>query len=149
MSCDEWRTLLQINTPIQQSLTFLFLSSRSLWSICMNFNFNYISNYVWGFPGSASDKEPTCQCRRCKRCEFIPGLGRSPGGGQGNPLQYSCLENSVDRGAWQATVHRITNSWTWLKWLSTAQHRSDLFGHLQWISKYVAQNFAYTLQIYT
>ena len=38
----------------------------------------------------------------------IPGLGRSPGGGHGNPLQYSCLENPTDRGAWQATVHRVT-----------------------------------------
>ena len=38
----------------------------------------------------------------------IPGLGRSPGEGNGNPLQYSCLENPVDRGAWQATVHRVT-----------------------------------------
>ena len=37
----------------------------------------------------------------------ITGLGRSPGGGCGNPLQYSCLENPMDRGAWQATVHRI------------------------------------------
>ena len=37
----------------------------------------------------------------------IPGLGRSPGEGNGNPLQYSCLENSMDRGAWQATVHRV------------------------------------------
>ena len=37
----------------------------------------------------------------------IPGSGRSPGGGHGNPLQYSCLENSMDRGAWQATVHRV------------------------------------------
>ena len=40
----------------------------------------------------------------------IPGSGRSPGGGNGNPLQYSCLENSMDRGAWQATVHKITES---------------------------------------
>ena len=40
----------------------------------------------------------------------IPGLGRSPGGGNGNPLQYSCLENSIDRGAWQATVHGVTKS---------------------------------------
>ena len=39
----------------------------------------------------------------------IPGLGRSPGGGHGSPLQYSCLENPMDRGAWQATVHRIEN----------------------------------------
>ena len=40
----------------------------------------------------------------------IPGLGRSPGGGHGNPLQYSCLENPMERGTWQATVHRITES---------------------------------------
>ena len=40
----------------------------------------------------------------------IPGLGRSPGGGHGNPLQYSCLENPMDRGAWQAMVHRVTES---------------------------------------
>ena len=43
---------------------------------------------------------------------LIPGLGRSPRGGNGNPLQYSCLENSIDRGAWQAIVHGIANSQT-------------------------------------
>ena len=42
----------------------------------------------------------------------IPGLGRSPGGGHGNPLQYSCLENPMDRGAWWAKVHRVTQSQT-------------------------------------
>ena len=42
----------------------------------------------------------------------IPGLGRSPGEGNGNPLQYSCLENPMDRGAWWATVHGVTKSWT-------------------------------------
>ena len=42
----------------------------------------------------------------------IPGPGRSPGGGHGNSLQYSCLENPMDRGAWQATVHRVAQSWT-------------------------------------
>ena len=45
----------------------------------------------------------------------IPGLGRSPGGGHGNPLQYSCLENAMDRGAWQATYHRITKRQTQLR----------------------------------
>ena len=40
----------------------------------------------------------------------IPGLGRSPGGGHGNPVQYSCMENSIDRGAWWATVHGVTES---------------------------------------
>ena len=49
----------------------------------------------------------------------IPGLGRSPGGGHGNPLQYSCLENPWDKGAWQATVYRAAQSWTRLKQLST------------------------------
>ena len=54
-----------------------------------------------------------------KDAGLIPGLGRSPGGGHGNPLQYSCLENPMDRGAWWATVHRLTKSLTQLKRLST------------------------------
>ena len=45
----------------------------------------------------------------------IPGLGRSPGGGHGNPLQYSCLENPTDRGAWWATIHRAAKGRTQLK----------------------------------
>ena len=49
----------------------------------------------------------------------VPELGQSPGGGPGNPLQYSCLENPIDRGAWWATVHRVTKSQTPLKQLST------------------------------
>ena len=53
---------------------------------------------------------------------LIPGLGRSPGGGHGNPLQYSCLENPLERWAWWATVHGVTKSWARLKGPST-QHR--------------------------
>ena len=55
-----------------------------------------------------------CQCRIHKRCiqGLIPGLGRSPRGEQGKLRQYSCLEISMDRGAWQATVHGVTKSWT-------------------------------------
>ena len=53
---------------------------------------------------------------------WIPGLGRSPGEGIGNPLQYSCLENLRDRRAWLATVHRVAKSRTWLKWLGTHAH---------------------------
>ena len=52
----------------------------------------------------------------------IPGLGRSPGGGHGNPLQYSCLRNPMDRGAWWATVHGAEKNRTWLKWPSTHTH---------------------------
>ena len=46
---------------------------------------------------------------------LILGLGRSPGGGRGNPLQHSCLKNPMDRGVWQATVHRVAKSGTQLK----------------------------------
>ena len=49
---------------------------------------------------------------------LTPRSGRSPGGEHGNPLQYSCLENPVDREAWQAIVHRVAQSWTRLKRLS-------------------------------
>ena len=55
----------------------------------------------------ASGKEPACQCRRHKNACLIPVSGRSPGERQGSPLQYYCLENPMDRGAWQATVHRV------------------------------------------
>ena len=53
------------------------------------------------------------------RHSSIPGLGRSPGGGHGNPLQYSCLENLTDRGAWWSTVHSVTKNQTQRKLLST------------------------------
>ena len=52
----------------------------------------------------------------------IPESGRSSGGGHGNPLQYSCLENPVDRGTWQATVHRVTKSWTGLSGFTFTFH---------------------------
>ena len=71
-----------------------------------------------GFPDGASGKEPACQSRRQKIRGFDPWVGRSPGGGHGNPLQYSCLENPMDRGTWWAMVHGVTKSWTQLKWLS-------------------------------
>ena len=73
----------------------------------------------WGFSGSTTGKEPTCQCRRIRDLGSIPGLRRSSGGGNGNPLQYSCLENPTDREAWWVTVHRATKSQTGLKRLST------------------------------
>ena len=57
---------------------------------------------TWGFPGGASGKEPSCQCRRCKRLGSIPGSRRSPGEVHGSLLQDSSLDNPMDRGAWQA-----------------------------------------------
>ena len=63
-----------------------------------------------GFPGGTSIKNPPTNAGDKRDVGSVPGLGRSPGGGHGNPLQYSCLENSMDKGAWQATVHRVTKS---------------------------------------
>ena len=56
---------------------------------------------------------------------LIPGPGRSPGGEDGNPLQYACLENPLNRGAWQITGPGVTNSWTRLKSLSLHAHIAD------------------------
>ena len=59
--------------------------------------------------GGASGKESACNA---EDMGLIPGLGKSPGEGNGNPLQYSCLENPMDRGVWQATVHGVAKSQT-------------------------------------
>ena len=55
---------------------------------------------MWGFPGASVGKEPPCNLRDARDMGLIPGSGRSPGGGHDYPLQYSCLENLMDRGAW-------------------------------------------------
>ena len=60
-----------------------------------------------GFPGGSDDKESTCNVGELGT---VPGSGRSPGEGNGNPLQYSCLENPMDRGACRATVHGFAES---------------------------------------
>ena len=62
-----------------------------------------------GFPSGSDGKGSACNAGDLG---LIPELGRSPGEGNGNPLQYFCLENSMDRGAWWATVHGVTKSWT-------------------------------------
>ena len=62
-----------------------------------------------GFPGGSVAKESACNAGNLGS---IPRLGKSPGEGNGNPLQYSCLENLLGRGAWQATVHGVTKSQT-------------------------------------
>ena len=61
-----------------------------------------------GIPGGAIRKKIHLQCRRCKGCGFSPCIRKIPGEGNGNPLQYSCLEKPMDKGAWRATVHGVT-----------------------------------------
>ena len=61
-------------------------------------------------------KNPSAKAGDVRDAGSLSGLGKSPGGGHGNPLQYSCLENPTDREAWWATVHRITNSQNVFSW---------------------------------
>ena len=66
---------------------------------------------IWGFPGGSDGKE---SIYNAEDLDSVPGLGLSPGEGNGYPLQYSGLENSMDRGAWQATVRGVAKSQTQL-----------------------------------
>ena len=88
---------------------------------------------ILGLPGGSDGKESTCNMGDLGS---IPGLGRSPGGAHSYPLQYSCVENPMDRGAWWAAAHGVTKSRTWLKRFSTHEdfwftlRYSDLVGPL-------------------
>ena len=79
---------------------------------------------IWGVAGSSRVSQVVLVVKNLanvgdlRHAGSIPGSGRSLGGGHDNPLQYSCLENPMDRGAWPATVHRVTKSRTLLKQLS-------------------------------
>ena len=79
--------------------------------------FSYSS--IAGFPGGASGKGPPANSGDIREAVSVLGSGRCPDGGHDNPLQYSCLENPMDRGAWRATVYRVTKNRTQLKRLST------------------------------
>ena len=77
-------------------------------------------SWKWGFPGGSAVKTPPANGGDVGNPGSIPYLGRSLGEGNGYPLQYSCLENPIDRRAWQATVHGVTKSWTRLSnWACT------------------------------
>ena len=72
-----------------------------------DFIFKGSDNSSWGFPGGSAVKKLPANTGDVGS---IPGSGRSPGGGNGNPLQYSCLGNPTDRGAWQTTVHGVART---------------------------------------
>ena len=74
-----------------------------------------------GFPGGTVVKNPPVNIEDARSTDSIPGSGRSPREGNGNPLQYSYLENSMNRGAWQGSVHGVAKSWT----QQQQQHRKN------------------------
>ena len=82
----------------------------------VNIPYNIMLYIMLGLPCSSTSKEPTCDAGDQ---DSIPGLGSSSGEGNGNPFQYSCLENPIDRETWQATVCGVTKSQTRLSDLHT------------------------------
>ena len=89
---------------------------ESLVSLYYKVSFYYIliikrhKSYWIGLPWGFSGKESTCSAGAIRNVDSIPGSGRSPGGRYGSPLQYSCLENPVHKGAWPVTVHGVSKS---------------------------------------
>ena len=91
-------------------------------SPCWDRSFWIIYWQLLGLPWLLSGKESTCNAGAAGDLGLIPGMGRSLGRGHGNPLQYSCLKNPMDRGAWWATVQRVPKSWRWWSgWAHTWQ----------------------------
>ena len=78
----------------------------------------YLWCHILWLPGGTVVKNPSASAGDARDTGLILALGRFPGGGYDNPFQYSCLENPMDRGTWQTVVHTVTQSWTWLNWLS-------------------------------
>ena len=108
-----------------------------LWLVSGCFCFWFFIRFIcvclfvcWGFPGGAVVRNLPANAGDAGDSSLIPGSGRSPKVGNGNPLQCSCIENSMDRGTWLATVHGIAKSWTWLN-THTGIHNTkptNLFG---------------------
>ena len=118
---------LTISHPFNNYFSFLNLYNLpetilvGLWHT-FEFILTYILTYLpVSFPGSLMVKNPPASARDVGDSSFILGLGRCPGGGNGYPLQYSCLENPMDRGAWWAAVHRVTENWMQLSQCSQTQ----------------------------
>ena len=90
------------------------------------------------FPNSSAVKSPSANGGDVRDMGLISGWGQSPGGGNGNPLQYSCLKNPVDRGAWWAIVHgvqRIGHDWATKPKKAMAPHSSTLAWKIPWVEE--------------
>ena len=141
----------------------LFVVSFSLLMKCLSKSLDYlkvklIPNYwdlrflhiVWGASRVVLVvKNPPANTGGIRDMGLMPGLRRSPGGKHSNPLQYSCLENPVGRGAWRATVSRVAKSQTWMKRLSTHtctsiwENNTESHNAWKWCNKYsISQHFS-------
>ena len=123
--------------PVSLALACGFSTSSAAWEVIYMWLgsrlyihiHTHIHRYVYvGFPGHSDSKDSACNAGDPG---LIPGLGSSPGEGNGNPLQYSCLEISMDRGVWRATVHGIAKSWTRLSYFHISIKRITYLWQLQ------------------
>ena len=107
-----------------------------------------VNHLIAGASLVAQQKESVCNARSAEDVSLIPESGRSPGGGHGNPVQYSCLENLMDREAWQATAPRVAKSRTQLKKLN--MHNVKVVDHKLHVWDFFLLNyyafFSFTLQ---
>ena len=105
----------------QEKLPFSIVDNIKQGNLCIN------KYTTWAFQVVLLVKNPPTNASRPKRQGFDPWVGKIPWRRAGNPLQYSCLENPMDRGAWRATVHRVAKSQQGLKQLSTHTHTTGQF----------------------
>ena len=94
------------------SLVIVFFPTMPYRCSLMVLGFLFGLSYCIGFPGGTVVKNPPAHAGGARDVGLIPGLGRSPGGGNGNPLSYSCLENFTESGAWRGIIHGVAKSQT-------------------------------------
>ena len=112
-----WRPKLwEKELPLGKSFYLVFYCKQLDLILAVILVLNWVE--FWASQVALVVKNLPANARDIRDMGLIPRSDRSLGGGHGNPLQYSCLDNPMDRGAWQATVHRVAKSWTWLNWLS-------------------------------
>ena len=119
---NQWSLLLFLEESSVAPLNLQVLKGLGLWLYTVTFwdpaQVMATIRFNNRLPLWLSGEESACNAGDAGDVGSIPWSGRSPGGGHGNPLQDSCQENPIDRGAWWATVHGDAKSWTWLKGLS-------------------------------
>ena len=116
--------------PGQPGLKLLGLTTQRLFNLTSR-NFSFLTWYWQASQVALVVKNPPANSGDLRDAGWIPGSGRSPGGGHSNPLKHSCLENPMDRGAWWGVVHKVTKNQIWPKRLSTLAQRMCLM-HDRW-----------------